>query len=158
MKQIFFAATLALSSVAIAQPVSAPQGVSLKSGAFVVKQVPDANGKMKNVLQPVTRVVPGDVLVFVLEYRNNDTKPAAKFVINNPLSSNVSFTGTEERWASVSVDGGKSFGPLATLKVAKADGTMRPAIPADVTAIRWILAQPIPPAGTGKVQYYGVVK
>lgn len=158
MKQLIFATSLALSSVATAQPVPAPQAVTLKSGAFVVKQVPDAAGKMKNVLQPVTRVLPGDVLVFVLEYRNGGAKPVAKFVIDNPVAANVSFTGTEERWASVSIDGGKSFGPLATLKVARADGTMRPAIPADVSAIRWTLAQPIPAGGVGKVQFYGVVK
>jgi uncharacterized repeat protein (TIGR01451 family) len=156
MKKLIFAAALALSSASFAQTGS--QAVTLKSTAFVVKQVPDATGKLKNVLQTPERVLPGDVLVFILDYRNTAAKPATNFVINNPMPSGVSFTGTEEKWAVVSVDGGKSFGPLTTLKVPKGDGTMRAAIPQDVTAVRWTVGQPIPAGGTGKVQFYGIVK
>ncbi len=158
MKPLVLAAALALSGPAFAQTTPAPQAVTLKSTAFVVKQVPDATGKVKNVLQTPERVLPGDVLVFILDYRNTGAKPAANFVINNPMPAGVSFTGVEQAWAVVSVDGGKNFGPLATLKVPKGDGTMRAAIPQDVTAVRWTLGQPIPAGGTGKVQFYGIVK
>jgi hypothetical protein len=154
MKMILIAAALAFSSAAFAQT----NAVSITSSAFVVKQVPDATGKMKNILAPPTTVIPGNALVFVLDYRNGGTKPATGFVINNPIPASVIFTGVEQPWALVSVDGGKSFGALATLKVAKGDGTMRPAIPQDVTAIRWSFAKPIMPAAAGKVSFYAVVK
>lgn len=158
MKTLIFAATLALSSAAIAQKAPTAPSVTLKSSAFVVKQVADANGKLKNVLQAPDRVLPGDVLLFELEYRNVGATPASKFVINNPVAANVIYTGVAQPWAVVSVDGGKRFGPLAALKMPKGDGTVRAAIPADVTAVRWTVGQPIPAGGTGKVQFYGVVK
>lgn len=158
MKMILSAALLVLSSAAHSQVAPAAKGVSIASSAFVVRQVADASGKMKNTLAPPDRVIPGDALVFVLEYRNGGTKPATPFVINNPIPASVIFTGVEQPWALVSVDGGKNFGTLTTLKIAKSDGTMRPAIPQDVTAIRWSFAKPIMPGAAGKVSFYAVVK
>jgi uncharacterized repeat protein (TIGR01451 family) len=165
---------LSLSGAATAQqaprpPVAAPApvanaptavqpAVQLSSKAFVVKQVPGAGGKLENKLETPTTVLPGAVLLFVLEYRNTGKIPATKFVINNPIPASVSFTGSEQSWAVVSVDGNKSFGPLATLKVPDGAGKVRPAKPADVTGIRWTFGQPIPPGSSGKVMYYGIVK
>ena len=156
MKTILFAAALALPGIAIAQ--TAAQPVTVTNSAFVVRQMTDANGKVKNTLAPTDRVVPGDALVFRHEYKNSGAKPVTAFAINNPIPANVEYTGVEQSWAVVSIDGGKSFAPLATLKVKKPDGTMRAAIPQDVTAVRWTFAQPIPAGGSGKVEFYAVVK
>jgi hypothetical protein len=153
---LFAAALLALPGAAFAQAAQPP--VTLKSSAFIVKQVPDGPGKTKNTLVPTVRVLPGNVIVIMLDYRNPGTKPASGFVINNPVPKGVEFTGVEQKWAIVSVDGGKNFGPLATLKVKTADGSERNATMLDVTAIRWTFAQPIPAGAGGKVQFYGVVK
>lgn len=148
----------AASALLVAAPGLAQQTVALTGKAYVVKQVPDGTGKLKNTLAAPERVLPGEPLVFTLEYKNNGTAPAAAFVINNPIPANVIFTAVEQPWADVSVDGGKSFGKLAALKVAKGDGTFRPAQPTDVTHVRWKFAQPIAPAASGTVTYYGVVK
>ena len=158
MKTYIFAIALTLLSATAATGQQAPAPVSIKSTGFVVKQETDAAGKSHNVLKALNRVLPGDVVVFALDYRNGGSKPVANFVINNPVPAAVTFTGTEERWAVVSVDGGKSFGPLVTLKIPKGDGTLRAAVAADVTAIRWTVPQPIPVGASGKVQFYGVVK
>lgn len=155
MKHAPFLAALALSLVA---PAQAQQNVALSSKAFVVKQVPDGPGKTKNTLVVPERVLPGEALVFMLEYKNTGAKPATAFVINNPIPENVIYTGAEQPWAEVSVDRGKTFGQLATLKVAKADGTMRAALPTDVTTVRWKFAQPIPAAGQGRVMFFAMVK
>ena len=154
MKNAFFLAALAAPAALFAQA----QSVALTSKAFVVKQVPDGPGKTKNTLVVPERVLPGEALVFMLEYKNTGAKPATTFVINNPIPENVIYTGAEQPWAEVSVDRGKSFGQLATLKVAKGDGTMRAALPTDVTAVRWKFAQPIAPAAEGRVMYFGMVK
>ena len=154
MKHAFFLAALAAPASLFAQA----QSVALTSKAFVVKQVPDGPGKTKNTLVTPERVLPGEALVFMLEYKNTGAKPATAFVINNPIPENVIYTGAEQPWAEVSVDRGKTFGQLAALKVAKADGTMRPALPTDVTAVRWKFAQPIAPAAEGRVTFYGMVK
>lgn len=153
MNKMLLALALAIPAAALAQ-----DAVALKSNVFVAREVTDAQGKKKNQLFAPERVLPGEALVVMLEYRNNGTKPAANFVINNPIPGAVSYTGVEQPWAVVSVDGGKSYGAIATLKVAKGDGTMRAALPSDVTHVRWKFAQPIPPATSGKVSFYGTVK
>jgi hypothetical protein len=43
----------------------------------------------------------------------------------------------------VSVDAGKSWGPLAKLTVRGADGAPRPAQGSDVTHLRWKLGKPV---------------
>ncbi len=171
MKLPIIAVAVMMPGVAFAQqarpappaPVAAPpagaQPVVVRARkAVVVKQVPGPGGKPQTKLEPPTTVLPGAVLLFVLEYKNTGKVPATKFVINNPIPASVGYTGTEQAWAVVSVDGNKNFGPLATLKVPDGPGTTRPAKPEDVTGIRWVFGQPIPPGGTGKVIYYGVVK
>lgn len=156
MNKFLFALALALAVPAAAAP--AQEAVALKSTVYVARSVTDADGNKKNQLFAPDRVLPGEALVVMLEYRNNGTKPAANFVINNPIPAAVSYTGVEQPWAVVSVDGGKTFGALAALKVAKGDGTSRAALPGDVTHVRWKFAQPIPPATGGRVMFYGTVK
>jgi uncharacterized repeat protein (TIGR01451 family) len=137
MRTILLALTLMSPGIAFAQATRAPAApataaqpaVSIKSTAFVVKQVQGANGKMETKLEAPVRVLPGAVLLFVIEYKNGGTVPATKFVINNPIPESVSYTGTEQGWAVVSVDGNKSFGPLATLTVPDGPGKTRPARP-----------------------------
>jgi hypothetical protein len=153
MKYFLFALALGIPSSAVAQ-----DAVALKSSVFVARTVTDAQGIKKNQLVAPDRVLPGEALVVILEYRNNGAKPAANFVINNPIPGAVSYTGVEQSWAIVSVDGGKTYAPLATLKIAKPDGTLRPALPGDVTHLRWKFAQPIPSGATGRVMFYGTVK
>jgi uncharacterized repeat protein (TIGR01451 family) len=103
-------------------------------------------------------VTPGDKLVFLLSYRNGGASPATGFVVTNPIPSAVAFAGGESDGATVSVDGGKSWGILATLRIANADGTSRPAAPEDVTHIRWSFGQPIAPGRAGQLSFRGVVK
>lgn len=153
MNKILFALALAIPGAAVAQ-----NAVALKSTVYVARAVTDAQGKKKNQLFAPDRVLPGEALVIMLEYKNNSAKPAANFVINNPIPAAISYTGVEQPWAQVSVDGGKTYGALATLKVTAGDATTRPALPSDVTHVRWKFAQPIAPAASGRVMYYGTVK
>jgi hypothetical protein len=146
-----------VSAPAIAQ---ADQGVSIKSEVLAVKETVDAKGVKKNIFVPATTVVPGTPLVIVLRYQNGGRRPASKFVIDNPVPSSVRFTGLgiKSEFGTVSVDGGKSYGALATLKTANPDKSMRAARPSDVTHVRWIIATPIAPAQSGMVMFYGVVE
>jgi hypothetical protein len=158
MKPLLIATALAFAAPALAQ--TAPQGVTLESKIYVAREVTDASGKKSNKLFDPDKapVTPGEALVVMLEYRNGGARPAAGFVIDNPIPGAVSFTGVEQPWATVSIDGGKSYGTLASLKVKGADGTMRPAIPSDVTHVRWKFAQPIAPGAGGRVMFFGTVK
>lgn len=152
MKNALFLIAAALPSVALAQ-----SSVTLKNEVFVARTVTDAQGNKKNTLQEPTTVLPGEPLVIVITYANVGAKPATAFVINNPIPKAVSYTGGEQPWATVTVDG-KTYGALAALKVPKGDGTMRAAMVSDVTAVRWKFAQPIAAGATGRVMFYGTVK
>lgn len=142
----------------LSAPAFAADDVSLKSDVFVAREVRDAQGKPRTVLQPPAKVTPGDRLVFVLNYRNRGAAPATGFTVTNPLPAAVAYANGASAGEIVSVDGGRSWGALPTLRVPVAGGAARPARAADVTHIRWTLAKPIPAGGAGKLQFNGVVR
>jgi hypothetical protein len=163
-----FIAALALSALPVVAPIqqataqqaSAQQanGLTIKADTFVAKMVKNAQGKEEATLLPALRVVPGDALVLSYTYSNTGTKPVSDFVIRNKVPGPVLFTRIPDSVGVVSVDGGKTFGALATLKVKAADGRLRPALPSDVTDVQWKLVRPVAPGAKGNVMYYGVVK
>ena len=148
---------LLLAALLPAQAFAA-NNVALDNNVFVERVSIDAQGKQRILLEEPKVVVPGDRLVFVLNYRNAGAQPADKFVITNPMPAAVRFADAGDTQPLVSVDGGKQWGLLAALSVAMTDGTFRAAQPADVTHVRWAFQKPIPVGGTGKLMFRGVVK
>jgi len=148
---------LLLAALMPGQALAANQ-VALDNHVFVERVSTDAQGKQRILLEEPKVVVPGDRLVFVLNYRNAGAQPADKFVITNPLPAAVRFADAGDTRPQVSVDGGKQWGLLADLSIPMTDGTRRAAQPADVTHIRWAFQNPIPVGGTGKLMFRGVVK
>jgi uncharacterized repeat protein (TIGR01451 family) len=132
--------------------------VALTSNVLVERTVTDANGAARTALEAPGIVTPGDRLMFVLAYRNNAATPATAFEVTNPIPDSVSFSSSESAGSVLSVDGGRTWGELGALRVRNADGTSRPATAADVTHVRWRLAQPIPAGGTGELRFRGIVK
>jgi uncharacterized repeat protein (TIGR01451 family) len=148
------AATAAL--VATMPAFAAP--LELASDVFVERAQKRADGTVTTVLEEPKLVTPGDQLVFVVRYKNVGAQPASKFTVTNPIPRAVAFTGTADGTEMVSVDGGKSWGFLSQLKVSKADGTARPALPGDVTHIKWNLNQTLASGSAGKLVFRGVVR
>ena len=135
-------------------PALAQNGtVSVKSDSFVEKVSTDAQGNRKVSLVPPTIVVPGDTVVFTHDYVNNGTAPATGFLINNPLSKQIQFVSSPDANLVVSVDGGKTYGKLASLKVSD-----RAATNEDVTNLRWTFSKPIMPGERGKVSFRGILR
>ena len=153
MKLLFLLAALSAPTA-----VMAAGGVTLASDIFVERIRPGADGGAVKVLEPPKAVAPGDQLVFILSYKNNDTEPAADFVVTNPVPDAVAFAAADDAEADVSVDWGHSWGKLSLLSVKRRDGSTRPAAPADVTHVRWIVRQPIGVGETGKVSYRAVAR
>ncbi len=144
----------------IASPVAAlaANDVSVVSETFVEKTIVQPGAKPKVVLVKQKSAPPGAKLVFTHSYRNGGKAPAVGFTMTNPIPSGVDYLGSDDASASVSVDGGKTFGPLALAKVRGANGALRAATPEDVTHVRWALKTAIPAGGAGKFSYRGVVK
>lgn len=139
-------------------PALAQSQVALTSEIFVERTVTGADGRQRTSLETPGVVTPGDPLVFVLHYRNNAASPASDFVVTNPIPESVSYVSAESAGSVLSVNGGQTWGALASFNVRNADGTSRPATAADVTHIRWRIAQPIPAGGQGELRFRGVVK
>ncbi|MFZ5757617.1 MAG: hypothetical protein ACOY3X_11975 [Pseudomonadota bacterium] len=147
----------------IANPALAAGGtVTLDVKSFQEIEVKDKNGKTTRQQVPVKKVVPGDEVIYVISYRNNGTQPADKVVITNPVPEPVMFRpGTSSAKGAVdvvSVDSGKSYGKLETLKIVAADGTTRAATGADVTHVQWQLASSVAPGASGSVSYRVVIE
>jgi uncharacterized repeat protein (TIGR01451 family) len=154
MTKILFFVLACLAPVA----ASAADSVSLASEILVERTRTDAAGKSAIVREAPKVVTPGDKLVFLLSYRNAGSAPATGFTVTNPVPAAVAFSGADGDGVDLSVDGGKSWGALASLKIAQADGTSRPARPDDITHVRWTFAQPIPAGGTGQLSFRGIVR
>ena len=152
---------LIIAALALVAPATAyaADNVSLDQKVFVQREVPNGAGGTRTVLQTPdeTKVTPGDRIVYVFSYHNQGAQAASGFNLVDPVPATVAFAGTDDSSAIVSVDGGKTWGPLPTLKVVQADGTQRNALPTDVTHVRWSFAT-IPAGQTGKLSFRGVVK
>jgi uncharacterized repeat protein (TIGR01451 family) len=151
-----FALGLVLAALPAAA-LAAPQ-VSLTSHISLVKVTPGPSGKPVVSLEEPKLVTPGDKLAFTLDYVNGSGSPAANFVVTDPLPSGVVYADNASSGAEVSVDGGKSFGPLESLFVSDPAGKPRPAAAADVTHVRWTFAKPIPAGEHGKLHFDAIVK
>jgi uncharacterized repeat protein (TIGR01451 family) len=149
---------LALLALLAPATAFAADNVSLSSKVLVERVKPGADGKPVTVREEPGVVTPGDHLVFVLSYRNKGAEPATGFTLTDPIPPSVAFAGSDDASAVVSVDGGKTWGALASLKVVAADGTSRPAIAADVTHIRWSFGRPIAAGSGGELSFRGVVE
>lgn len=151
-------ALLLMLAAALPGPAFAANQVALDNLVFVERVSTDADGKQHILLEEPKVVIPGDRLVFVLNYHNAGAQPADKFVITNPMPAAVRFADAGDTQPLVSVDGGTQWGRLGELSVAMPDGTRRAAQPADVTHIRWAFQKPIPAGATGKLMFRGIVK
>lgn len=152
MKKIIFA----LLSLIAVPSVAAP--LELASDVFVEREHKRPDGSVTTILEEPKLVLPGDQLVFVVRYKNVGAQPASKFTVTNPIPRAVAFSGTADGTEIVSIDGGKNWGFLTQLKVSKADGTLRPALPGDVTHVKWNLNQTLAAGSAGKLVFRGVVR
>lgn len=145
-------------AMALLSPAArAADDVALTSVVFVEKTV-QANGRKRIVLERPGQVVPGDRLVFMFDYRNTGSAPASGVVVTNPMPGTVAYQSSPDPAAIVSIDGGRTWGTLAHLKVNDSDGTVRGARPEDVTHVRWTFARAIPAGQGGKLSFRGVVR
>jgi len=153
MKRLLF-----ISALITAVPALAADNVTLASAVFVERSVTAPNGKMSVVREEPKLVTPGDKLIFVLTYNNAGAAPADNFVVTNPIPATVSFVASDSSGADFSVDDGKNWGALATLKIKAADGSLQAAAASDITHVRWAFTKAIPVGGAGKLSFRGVVR
>ena len=119
--------------------------------------VKNENGEKEIKREAVDKVIPGDHVVYTIEYKNVGEEDASSVVINNPVPNNMHYvdgTASGDKTDIVfSVDGGQSFDKAENLKMMDEEGKERLATAKDYTHIRWTLVDPIASGSMGEVAY-----
>ncbi|MCZ8323132.1 MAG: hypothetical protein ACK442_04315 [Novosphingobium sp.] len=147
MNRIIFAAltgpALAISTgAALANPA-----VALDSAVYVERVTPAA-GRM---LEPANELSRGDRVVYVVRWYRMGGDGA--FTVTNSLPRSVYYQGSANGDEEVSIDGGKTWGKLATLRLGN-----RIATPEDVTHVRWRVDPRTAARGQGRIAYSAIVR
>ena len=153
--------TLALAGTVAtmtASPVWAAGGVAVSSEVFVERTIRAADGTQTRTLARPETVTAGDSLVFVVGFRNEGPRTARGLSLTNPLPAAVAYDGRGSGDQLVSVDGGRSWGTLDTLRVPASGGGSRAAIGRDVTHVKWSIDRSLAAGSAGKRIFRGTVR
>jgi uncharacterized repeat protein (TIGR01451 family) len=157
-RRIALAATLLLT----AATASAQDAIRTELSALKYVMVTAADGTRSEQLLPFTTIVPGESIRYVVTYANTSGTPVSGIVVALPLPREMTLASAIETSpgtdVAYSVDGGASFGALATLSVSEPSGLTRPATLADVTTLRWAIASALAPGASGTVGCRAVLK
>lgn len=152
------AAVFALSVAA-----SLPAEAALTANQTVEKEITvkadDGSTTVKRV--KADKVMPGETVVYSIKYKNESAAPASDIVLVMPVPKEVAYvegsvTG-EETAVAFSADGGKTYVARGRLTVEE-NGSTRAARGDEITHIRWTLAEPVAPDGSGEVSYKALLK
>ncbi|MEN7343796.1 MAG: hypothetical protein AAAFM81_12675 [Pseudomonadota bacterium] len=112
----------------------------------------DENGNERVALVPVSKVLPGDVVIYTVSYTNIGEDGADNVTITYPISEELEYVA-DSAFApgasiSFSADGGTTFDEISNLTVS-IDGEDRAAAMKDLTHIRWVLNDVLDPGSRG---------
>jgi uncharacterized repeat protein (TIGR01451 family) len=153
-------ATLVFGLAALAG-AQAPNPIAIKAIAEVELRTTE-QGRESVKLMPADRVVPGDRVFYTLEVRNTDGALIVAPAVTYPIPEHMQYVadsavgpGAE---VSFSVDGGRSFDTAENLKVRTPEGSLRAAVAADYTDIRWQLKKNLKGHAVAFVRFRVLVK
>jgi len=143
--------------------------MTASASALTAKQIveKEVTVQMPDGTQLITReaadmVVPGERIVYTLNFTNDEVKPASDLVLTMPVPNVVRYMdgSATETGASVvySADGGKTFAGRSAVQVVDIDGTFRRASSDEITHIRWTVPGPVASGENGSLSFKGVLK
>lgn len=128
----------------------------------VEHQVKQANGDVTFVTTPTDKVLPGDTIVYTVDFHNDKNEVTENFRIEMGVPAEMIYLeGTALRDDTIvlySVDGGSNYQVREELSVRVAEGGTRPAVAEDITNIRWTLTEKMQPGDRGHVKFKGRLK
>lgn len=139
-----------------------PGALELKTVARKEIVVQDKDGKKITQIVPAGKVVPGDEVIYVIEYRNISQTTADNVFVTDPIPQEMIYrTGSakgEGTTVTFSIDGGVTYNVPENLKVTGEDGKPQVAGPEKYTHIRWNLDNPLPAGQGGQVTFRAELK
>ncbi|WP_174286547.1 DUF11 domain-containing protein [Sphingomonas bacterium] len=152
--------SVAVGLVAVTMPAIAAAGpLQVTSSVMVEHRAAAADGTTHVALAKATKVAPGDRVIFVTTYTNTGKQPIADLVLADPIPASIAYRAPNPGSPApeVSVDG-RTYGTLATLRVALPAGGARAATADDVTAVRWRLSDALAPGAHGERAFRAILK
>ena len=156
-----FAALSALSVAALAHGQVPRDPIAIKAIAQVEVRIIE-QGRETSKLVPADRVVPGDRVFYTLEVRNTGAAPVAAPTVIYPVPAHMQYVADSAvgpaTEVSFSVDAGRSFESAENLKIRTPEGSLRAAVAADYTHIRWQLKKKMQGNAVALVRFRALVK
>ncbi len=150
--------TMVAALIAVAAPAFAGP-LTVTTRMLVEKSVAAADGSVRIDLVEPAKVVPGDSVVVMLDYRNAGSQPIADLALTSPVPPGTAFRALRagSPTAEMSIDG-VAYAPVASLRVQLPGGGSRAATIDDVTHVRWRLRTPVAPGAKGELAFLAVLK
>lgn len=147
----------ALSTTAVsAQALTAKQTVEKETSVI------GADGAVQTVREAVETIVPGERIIYSLDFENDKSEPANDIVLTMPIPAEVQYIeGTADSPQSnvtFSADGGESFSSRQSVMVMDAAGNIRAAGAGELTHIRWSVPGPVQAGDSGVLSFAASVK
>ncbi len=131
--------------------------IELAAVAEIEVEVVNAAGETQIQRQEAGLVVPGDEVIYTINFANVGQDPVEDVVITNPVPEHMLFRVLDPNGTGIqvtmSIDGGQQYDTPESLTVISADGKERPAQPSDYTHIRWVFDRPVAPGDKGSVGF-----
>ncbi|MCM0080465.1 hypothetical protein L4X63_02570 [Geomonas sp. Red32] len=150
---------LAMAVVLMATAAFAAPKVEIKIRAEKAKITVAKDGTKSTKMVLAKNFAPGEVIHYIVLYRNTGSEDATNAVISDPIPQGTVYipgSASETGEVSFSIDGGKSFNRPALLTY-QTRGEKRVASPEEYTNIRWVINR-IPAGAQGKVSFQVKVK
>lgn len=145
---------------AVAAFAAAPLTTQALTAAQTVQKevtVVGADGTPQRVLESADKVVPGERIVYTLNYTNDEAEAASDIVLTMPIPKEVTFVegSADARNATVtySADNGQSFGSRQSVMLLDGAGNVRAASAADLTHVRWTITNPVAAGTSGQLAF-----
>lgn len=103
-------------------------------------------------LEPADRLSRGERVVTIVTWRKLAPGNSG-FVVTNPMPRAIAYQDSASDDTEVSVDGGRTWGKLGSLRVGNRYATAE-----DVTHVRWRIAPAHAARGSGQIAYSGIVR
>jgi uncharacterized repeat protein (TIGR01451 family) len=150
------AAAALFAASTTAQALTAQQTIQ-KETAII-----NANGVSEMVRSSAAKIVPGERIVYTLNYINDEAAPASDIVLTMPIPKEVTFVegSADIQGAPVtySADEGQTFSARQSVMTIDGAGNIRAAGAEDLTHVRWVIAGPVNAGANGELAFSAIVK
>jgi len=150
----------AFAHLVIGYPYSVAQEKGTLELTMLAEQevvVENEDGEKEIKREPISKVIPGDHIIYTIICKNIGEENADSVVINNPIPEQTQYVpgtaGGEDSEIVFSIDGGKTFDKPENLIVFDEEGNEQIATADKYTNVRWVLNGFIPPKGEAQFYY-----